>query len=61
MRESGKQFDPKVVSAFLSVDPRIWDGLRKNQETPRLSVNESVTFVPPTPAEPALLSFKAMA
>jgi putative nucleotidyltransferase with HDIG domain len=61
MRESGKQFDPKVVSAFLSVEARTWDRLRRNQETPRLSVNEGVTFIPPTPASQALISLKAMA
>ncbi len=33
IRESGKQFDPKVVSAFLSIDEHIWEDIREGRVT----------------------------
>jgi HD-GYP domain-containing protein (c-di-GMP phosphodiesterase class II) len=35
IRESGKQFDPGVVSAFLAVDEGIWAVVRARDGTPR--------------------------
>ena len=35
IRESGKQFDPEVVSAFLAVDEGIWASLRTREVMPR--------------------------
>lgn len=29
IRETGKQFDPKVVEIFLSIDPQVWEAIRK--------------------------------
>jgi putative nucleotidyltransferase with HDIG domain len=33
VRESGHQFDPRVVDAFLSVDPKVWDYIRQGRVT----------------------------
>jgi putative nucleotidyltransferase with HDIG domain len=33
VRESGHQFDPRVVRAFLSVDPGVWESIRLGRVT----------------------------
>jgi putative nucleotidyltransferase with HDIG domain len=35
IRETGKQFDPEVVSAFLSIEPAAWEELRTGLVDPR--------------------------
>jgi hypothetical protein len=34
IRESGKQFDPEVVSAFLAIDESVWSDLRARRRIP---------------------------
>jgi len=47
MRESGRQFDPEVVSAFLGIDAGIWSKLRIRGGTPTPLGIEQVRLVPP--------------
>jgi putative nucleotidyltransferase with HDIG domain len=34
LRESGKQFDPRVVSTFLRIDENVWKNIREGKLTP---------------------------
>jgi putative nucleotidyltransferase with HDIG domain len=47
MRESGKQFDPQVASAFLGIDPGIWPKLRVRGRMPKSLGIEQGKFLPP--------------
>ena len=47
IRESGKQFDPEVVSAFLSIDEGIWSELRTRGGIPRSLGTEQGNLAPP--------------
>jgi putative nucleotidyltransferase with HDIG domain len=61
IRQSGKQFDPAVVSAFLSIDAGVWEGIRTGEpgatpwECPDMELSS-----PPFPAD-MLKSFEANA
>jgi putative nucleotidyltransferase with HDIG domain len=48
-RESGKQFDPKVVRAFLSIPDSVWEGILRNHQAstgpPRLEFAETTESV----------------
>jgi putative nucleotidyltransferase with HDIG domain len=47
MRESGRQFDPEVVSAFLSIDEGIWPELQTRGGIPKSLGIEQGELVPP--------------
>jgi putative nucleotidyltransferase with HDIG domain len=47
IRESGKQFDPEVVSAFLAIDESVWSELRTRGRIPRsLGIEQGKLVVP---------------
>ncbi len=48
IRESGKQFDPEVVSAFLAIDENVWSELRTRERIPRPLGIEQGKLVLPT-------------
>jgi HD-GYP domain-containing protein (c-di-GMP phosphodiesterase class II) len=60
-RESGKQFDPRVVSAFLSIDESIWPELRTRGGMLRSLEMEQGTQVAVLPFDYSLHAFEAKA
>jgi response regulator RpfG family c-di-GMP phosphodiesterase len=48
LRESGKQFDPDVVSAFLGIDAGVWSKLRARGRMPRSFGIEHGRILAPT-------------
>jgi putative nucleotidyltransferase with HDIG domain len=60
-QKSGEQFDPDVVSAFLSIDEGTWDELRNGRGIVRSLVIGDGNLVPPAQIEHALQSLDARA
>ena len=56
IRESGKQFDPEVVSAFLAIDESVWSELRTKGRIPRSLGIEQGKLVLPAQSKPSLLA-----
>jgi HD-GYP domain-containing protein (c-di-GMP phosphodiesterase class II) len=42
IRESGRQFDPKVVEAFLSLPEQVWENIRLEVQTHRGGAKDSL-------------------
>jgi putative nucleotidyltransferase with HDIG domain len=61
MQQSGKQFDPDMVSAFLTIDDGTWGGLRNGKGVIRSLGNERGKFVPAAQTGYALQSLEARA
>jgi response regulator RpfG family c-di-GMP phosphodiesterase len=61
VRQSGKQFDPAVVSAFLAIDEGIWAELRVSKGITKSLGIGLEKFVPPSPIGHALQSLEATA
>jgi HD-GYP domain-containing protein (c-di-GMP phosphodiesterase class II) len=59
IRESGKQFDPEVVSAFLAIDQGIWPELRNKKRVIRSLGIVRWEVVPPAQADHPLPSLEA--
>jgi putative nucleotidyltransferase with HDIG domain len=59
IRESGKQFDPAVVSAFLSIDEGTWAELRSRKGIVRALGIEREKFMLPIQFDAALRSLEA--
>ncbi|MGO8815739.1 MAG: HD-GYP domain-containing protein [Terriglobia bacterium] len=57
--ESGKQFDPEVVSAFLAIEEGTWHELRAPKESVKSSRVEQRLLVPPDHGARALLPLLA--
>jgi HD-GYP domain-containing protein (c-di-GMP phosphodiesterase class II) len=58
---SGKQFDPSVVSAFLSIDVGIWAELRVSKGITKSLGIDLEKFLPPAPTDHALQPLEASA
>jgi putative nucleotidyltransferase with HDIG domain len=61
IRESGKQFDPEVVSAFLSIDEGTWGRLRNEREITKSLETRGENRVPPAQIDRAFQLVDAMA
>jgi HD-GYP domain-containing protein (c-di-GMP phosphodiesterase class II) len=61
IRQSGKQFDPEVVSAFLAIDEGIWPKLQTRGETSKSKGIERGMLLAPPQIDHTLQSLEAMA
>jgi HD-GYP domain-containing protein (c-di-GMP phosphodiesterase class II) len=61
IRQSGKQFDPAVVSAFLAIDKGTWAEVRVSKGITKSLGIGLEKFVPPAPTDHALQSVEATA
>jgi response regulator RpfG family c-di-GMP phosphodiesterase len=50
IRESGRQFDPKIVEAFLSIPEQVWENIRREVQTHRGGTKDPLfTTISPEP------------
>jgi putative nucleotidyltransferase with HDIG domain len=61
IQQSGKQFDPAVVSAFLAIDERVWTELRASKGITKVLGVGLEKFVPPAATGHALQPLEASA
>ena len=61
IQQSGKQFDPAVVSAFLAIDQGVWAELRVSKGLTKSLGIGLEKFLPPAPTDHALQSLEAIA
>jgi response regulator RpfG family c-di-GMP phosphodiesterase len=59
VRQSGKQFDPAVVSAFLAIDESTWHELRAQKGAVQSSHSEPWLHMPPEQIAQALLQIQS--